>query len=292
MVTDFSKISEQHIQKICELFDLTHDINYIKNTLPCFEYNMIFSALVYSGKYGDSLREYMCQDVINDMEILFISDTHFGSKYDNIVYSDKVFDFAVCNGFNTIFHCGDILHGTPSNDKAKISSLEQLEFFLENYPHDKGIITFALLGNHDYSAINDCEKIYYDLNLRDDVNILGSKSASINWNGLNMGLKHKIDEYRLNFLGSFQNDLTFKGHSHYFRYRNGGNIIHVPSLCNDPSYAKAFKSKGKRFFEPGFLTAEMFDDCVVITNYYFDNNNSIVKGSEHPLIKKYKNTSY
>lgn len=107
-----------------------------------------------------------------------------------------------------------------------------------------------------------------------------------------MGLKHKIDEYRLNFLGSFQNDLTFKGHSHYFRYRNEGNIIHVPSLCNDPSYAKAFKSKDKSFFEPGFLTAEMFDDCVVITNYYFDNNNSIVKGSEHPLIKKYKNTSY
>ena len=47
----------------------------------------------------------------------------------------------------------------------------------------------------------------------------------------------------------------------------------------------------KKIFRPGFLTAEKYDDCIVITNYYFDENNYIVRGSERPLVKKYKNTS-
>lgn len=295
-MTDYSKISDYNINRICSLFEYSRDINYIKTMIPGFEYNMILSILVSTGVYNDIIKDYICQLCIRDKKIILTSDTHYGSRFDNIKLPNKVMDFAVSNGIRRIFLCGDILHGCPNNNKARIGCFEQVKLFLNSYPHDKNVITYAILGNHDYLAMSHKGRIYYDLNSRDDIEILGSKKIFFDWNGMIIGLQHNIENYRLNFPEEFHENFNFKGHSHafYIKEYESQYHIHVPALCNDPSYmlsrSKDYQEEF-RFFKPGFLTAELIDDCVIITNYYFDNNNYIVKGSEHPLVKKYKNTS-
>lgn len=295
MMTNYSKISDYNTNRICSLFEYSRDINYIKTMVPEFEYNMIISVLTSAGQYNDIIKDYMCQLTIKDKKVIFISDTHYGSRYDNIILPHRVFNFATCYGIKTIFHCGDILHGNPSNNKGRIDDFEQLKCFLENYPRDKEIKTHALLGNHDYLAISHKGRIYYDLNSRDDIEILGSKKAFVDWHGFNIGLQHNIEKYKLFFPGEFHEDYNFRGHSHYYFIKEyeGQYHIHVPALCDDPTYLLSRKNEieDKKIFRPGFLTAEKYDDCIVITNYYFDENNYIVRDSERPLVKKYKNTS-
>ena len=68
-------------------------------------------------------------------------------------YTYGMFDFAVANGFNVILNGGDIIEGDvkPRND---LNVLQQAEYFINEYPFDENIKTYALLGNHDYRAIN------------------------------------------------------------------------------------------------------------------------------------------
>ncbi len=296
MVTDYKKISDYNVNKICSLFEYSHDINYITKMLPEFEYNMIISVLLSTNMYNNILPNYMCQLHINDKMIMLISDTHFGSKYDNILYTYRAIEFAVVQGIKSIYHGGDILHGNPGNSRAKMDCMSQVEFFLEHYPYVKDMITRAIRGNHDYLAIKEKGRIYYDLNSRDDIEILGSKKVFIDWDGMKIGLQHNIEKYKIGFSGiDFHEDFNFKGHSHYFKIREleYQYHTHIPALCDDPTYLLAKKNEidDPTVFRPGFLIAEKFNDYILVTNYYFNNNNYIVRGGEHPLVKKYKNTS-
>lgn len=292
MKMSYKDFSKKAIDNICDVFEYTHDIHYI-STYFNINYNMVLSLLVSSGKYDDIIRNYQCQLDIKDKKIMFISDTHYGSVYDNINYAYDVFDFAKENSIKTIFHGGDILEGTSNNTNEILDIDDQIEYFLNRYPTDKGITTYAVLGNHDYLAIKPKSIRYHTLNSRKDINIMGFKKAFANWDESNIGLQHNIEKYKLLLSNGFHEDFCFKGHSHYFLIKEfeGQYHVHAPALCNDPSYYMTNQNGiDSRLFRPGFLTAEMFDDYMIVTNYYFDNNNSIVKGSEHPLTKKYKNT--
>lgn len=295
MKMSYKDFNKKAIDRICSIFEYTHDIHYISTCLN-INYNMVLSLLISSGRYNDILGNYYCQLDLKDKKILLLSDTHYGSAYDNINYAYDVFDFAKENNIKTIFHGGDILEGVSNNTNEILDYDEQIEYFLNKYPSDKGITTYAVLGNHDYLVIRPKCIRYHDLNSREDINIMGFKKVFVDWDESNIGLKHNIEKYKL-FLSTrgFFEDFCFKGHSHYFLIKEfeGQYHVHIPALCNDPSYYMSNQNETDgRLFRPGFLTAEMFDDYMIVTNYYFDNNNSIIKGSEHPLTKKYKKTSH
>lgn len=292
MKMSYKEFSKKAIGNICNIFEYTHDIHYISTCLN-INYNMVLSVLIMSGKYKDIIGDYQCQLDIRDKKIMFISDTHYGSVFDNIKYAYTVFDFAKANGIRTIFHVGDILEGTSNNTNEILDIDDQIEYFLNRYPSDKNITTYAVLGNHDYLAIKPKSLRYHTLNSRKDINIMGLKKVFANWDESNIGLQHNIEKYKLLLSNGFHEDFCFKGHSHYFLIKEfeGQYHVHVPALCNDPSYYMTNQNGiDSSLFRPGFLTAEMFDDCMVVTNYYFDNNNQIIKGNEHSLVKKFKKT--
>ena len=130
------------VDGICSLYKKTNDINKVLEICAGFHYNEIISILSASDIHHIKL----CQFSLTDKKVMLISDTHYGSVYDNINYAYYAFDFAKANNIKTILHGGDILEGSV-RAKVGYGSEEQAEYFIKNYPHDKDIVTSAILGN-------------------------------------------------------------------------------------------------------------------------------------------------
>ena len=54
-------------------------------------------------------------DVSDNLKFIVISDTHFGSKYENFDYLKEVYDYALSHGIKYIFHAGDLIEGSYAN---------------------------------------------------------------------------------------------------------------------------------------------------------------------------------
>ena len=289
MIRSFKEISDNLIVEVCNCFEKNYDFNFLQKQYPFLDYNVLYSILYNTGNYGDKLYNCLCQTYLNDNKILFISDTHYGSIYENINYVYDVFNFAVANGIHIILHGGDIIE---SHTKARVgySPVKQADHFIEVYPSDNSINTYALLGNHDYSAIDKSEMVRKILCSRNDINILGFKKEFLKWCGVTISLHHEIERFKLSL--PFRTEfLSFVGHSHfyYIKGRKNGQCekIYIPPMCDDPTFSLANRHLEDRIFKPGFLTAEIVNDCVVVIYYSF-NSGKIVKENEFQKVLKRK----
>ena len=113
--------------------------------------------------------------------------------------------------------------------QSKLSHKEQIEYFIEDYPLAKDVLTFISFGNHEDEFIKDC-----GINLsaviekeRDDIVPLGYGESLIDINGNNMYISH-----RKNFSSDY--GLKLAGHSHRFKFiaDREGPIVIVPTLSN------------------------------------------------------------
>ena len=280
---DYTAYEQFFVEVVCSLYNKTHEINKILEVCPGFHYNEIVSILAASGISDIELRQFN----LKDRKVMLISDTHYGSVYDNIKYAYHAFDFAKANGIKTILHGGDILEGSV-RAKVGYGSEDQAEYFIKNYPHDKDIITKAILGNHDYMAISSLNKTMDILESREDINILGFKKIFFDWYGKTIGLQHEVKKYKLCYpAGSFHEDLNFKGHSHAFNIKEYEQQEHIciPALCDDPISINTSLVEDENALKPGFLIAEHCENYIMVTHYFFDNK-KINKGKVHANILK------
>ncbi|NLC48140.1 MAG: hypothetical protein GX758_02100 [Tenericutes bacterium] len=187
---------------------------------------------------------------MENIKFIVISDTHFGSRYENFEYLDKVYEYATKNGINYIFHSGDFIEGAHMNYsrcKSKCKNIvDQVNHSMKNYCYDKNIKNLILLGNHDaFPIISDGVDIAKILSERDDFEILGYKSAYIKVNDEYISLKHEISRI-LNKTNDNVVLLNFLGHSHQYKCYYDGKyaIFRVPALCDLPSNSHAIVNKG------------------------------------------------
>ena len=266
------KIDNQLISEICDAFETNYNFIDLKEKYSNLDYNILYSILYSTGKYRKEVYNYLYQYNINESKILLISDTHYGSVYENMNYTYDAIDFAVANGIHIVLHGGDIIEAGVKQ-KSGFNIVKQANHFIDSYPLDKSINTYALFGNHDYMAINQDKSIMEILSSRKDINILGFKKAYLKWCGNIIGLQHDIENIKLNLPYNAEY-ICFKGHSHFYHViekKNGKNErIFIPSMCDNPIN---YKSK------PGFLVAEIGDSNIVVINYSF-NNGKIEKENE------------
>ena len=293
MIKGFGEIDNNTINDVCNFFDNNNDFDLLLKNYSYLEYNVLFSILFSTGKYNKVIYDYLYQSYINDKKILIISDTHYGSIYENINYIDLVFNFAINNNIHTILHGGDIIESDVNCHcrKGYTNIIKQANYFINKYPFDNSIVTYAIYGNHDYSAINENENVKNILSSRNDINILGFKKVFFNWCGTTISLQHNIENFKL-MLPSHLECISFKGHSHFYHTReekNGkGEKIYIPAMCNDPIpyissslYLEANDMNAK----PGFLLAEIYDENIIITNYSFSSK-IITKENEFVKVLK------
>ncbi len=214
----------------------------------------------------------------NSFKFIVISDTHFGSVYENMAYLDMVYQHAAKNNIRHIFHTGDLLEGAYANYrrcKREYKNLDsQLEHVINDYCYDKDITNHILLGNHDaFSIVNDGVDIEPLLACRDDFDLLGYKSAYIKIRSEYISLKHDISRL-LNNPEDKIVLLNFMGHSHQYKCSHDDKyaVFRVPTLSDLPSHKLALVNRG--YFEGEIDFDDDIAEYLRVTYKSFDDNSS------------------
>lgn len=226
-------------------------------------------------------------DVSDNFKFIVISDTHFGSKYENFDYLKEVYDYALSHGIKYIFHAGDLIEGSYANYrrcKRKYMNVEaQVNHVIEEYPYDESIINVMLLGNHDaFPIVINGFDISDSLHERKDFVVTGYRSSYMKAKEEYISLKHEISRL-LNEVEDSTVLLNFFGHSHQYKCFFDGKyaIFRVPTLADLPSNAYTIVNRG-------FLVGNIdFEGCraanLSIDYINFDDKNTI--SFERKLIK-------
>jgi len=192
--------------------------------------------------------------------IMVISDSHLGSIYELISYLDFLYKEAKNRGITDIYHIGDITDGHYVNRPQQLYALKSIGFdaqvqnVIDNYPHEDGITTYFILGNHDETHIrNGGANIGIALaRSRNDMKYLGIGSARVMLTpNCSMDLLHPLDgsSYALSYSGQKYMDaltggdkpnILLVGHHHkamYMFYRNI-HYYEIPSTCMQSDWEK------------------------------------------------------
>lgn len=169
-----------------------------------------------------------------EFRALVISDIHLGSKNDNIESLYKIYDYALENGIHNIINCGDLIDGNGGRGVSpRITDLsEQIDYLVENYPFDKNILNYTVLGNHDISPLENLgQNLKHVLeNRRLDIIPIGYDKGYINVKDAKIGLSHSIEKVDKK---SYKPDFSLQGHSHKSKICYAPRLtIYVPSLSN------------------------------------------------------------
>lgn len=170
----------------------------------------------------------------NTIKTLAISDLHIGNEAERLDLLDRAFNYCIKNNIHIIFCGGDLIDGAYSSGNQKISNIyKQAEYFIANYPHDKSIITFAVGGDHDHSALYRYGIDIAEMcnNYRHDIVIGGFNNTIINMK------KDKIQLYHYLKAGMLLNvnpSLIFHGHFHNFQLNMQQDRLNIvlPSLSD------------------------------------------------------------
>lgn len=189
-------------------------------------------------------------DVSDNFKFIVISDTHFGSKYENFDYLKEVYDYALSHGIKYIFHAGDLIEGSYANYrrcKRKYMNVgAQVNHVIEDYPYDESITNVMLLGNHDaFPIVINGFDISDSLHERKDFIVTGYRSSYMKAKEEYISLKHEISRL-LNEVEDSTVLLNFFGHSHQYKCFFDGKyaIFRVPTLADLPSNAYTIVNRG------------------------------------------------
>lgn len=189
-------------------------------------------------------------DVSDNLKFIVISDTHFGSKYENFDYLKEVYDYALSHGIKYIFHAGDLIEGSYANYrrcKRKYMNIgAQINHVIEDYPYDESVTNIMLLGNHDsFPIVVSGFDVSDFLKERKDFVITGYRSSYIKTKDEYISLKHEISRL-LNEVEDSTVLLNFFGHSHQYKCFFDGKyaIFRVPTLADLPSNSYTIVNKG------------------------------------------------
>lgn len=173
-----------------------------------------------------------CEYNLADDKLIFVSDTHFGSKDENIKYLDLMTNYALKNGINNVIHTGDFVEGNcrkPYYNHKKEELEAELIRAINLWPSE--LRTKLLLGNHDFSSLKHVELINILFN-NSPFQILGMGKALINWQDNPILIEHPISSIK------FSQDnldclIKLRGHSHNYYADSDNKRIFIPALCND-----------------------------------------------------------
>ena len=87
-----------------------------------------------------------------------VSDTHLGSKWQQLTHLNTLYDIFEQEGLHTVYHAGDITEGVGMRQGHEFELFvhgadAQVAYVVDLYPRREGMATKFITGNHDHSAI-------------------------------------------------------------------------------------------------------------------------------------------
>ncbi len=203
-------------------------------------------------------------DENNEFKFVAISDTRFGSKYQQLSILNDIYTKAYDLGYKNVILCGNISEGLYpltniySESNFLDDTLTQIDYIAQSYPYIEGMKTYFITGIKDEkhlknNKINIGKRIS---DIRGDMVYLGYSSCNISIDKANMLVSNSklAKTYTLSYraqqqVDSFRSEdkpdiLLYGGllQMEKFTYRNV-KCISVPSVCattkemNDKRYS-------------------------------------------------------
>ena len=171
-----------------------------------------------------------------------VSDTHLGSKWQQLTHLNTLYDIFEQEGLHTVYHAGDITEGVGMRQGHEFELFvhgadAQVAYVVDHYPKRDGMLTKFITGNHDHSAIKHSG---HDIgiaiaNKRPDMVYLGRSQARVHLTpNCILEINHPLDgsSYALSYAlqkmidamsGGEKPNVYLGGHHHkamYLFYRN------------------------------------------------------------------------
>lgn len=197
-----------------------------------------------------------------------ISDTHIGSKYDNMKKINLAYKIFKSNNIKEVYHSGDLTDGEKMYRGQEYElrlhgAKEQTDEVIKRYPKFKGVKTKYVLGNHDLSYYKRAGVDIGEMisNKRKDMIYLGQEDATVKIGDkykLEMRLMHpgKGSSYAIsyqpqkiveNISGGTKPHILLIGHFHKAEY--------IPNLRNVQTIQAGTLQSQTPFMARNFLSA-------------------------------------
>jgi predicted phosphodiesterase len=122
-----------------------------ENFFYTLERNLVPTKVKYEHSIGNTSK----------FTFMVISDSHLGSKNEQLTFLNYLYDLAKDRGITNVYHCGDVSEGFKQSRPDHIYSLHsvgfdaQADYIIRNYPEREGITTYFITGNHDHFHIQN-----------------------------------------------------------------------------------------------------------------------------------------
>jgi len=172
-----------------------------------------------------------------EVKIGIVSDTHLGSKYEDVQALHSFYELAEHEGVSCVLHAGDIIQGERlyrgwEYETHTFGADAQVNYVKEIYPQN--LKTYFITGNHDLSYwksvgvdigdLLDSENLIYLGQLQADIKIGGAKFRLMHPDGGGAyALSYKAQKIAEQIASGQKPNVLILGHwhtIHYFYYRN------------------------------------------------------------------------
>lgn len=185
--------------------------------------------------------EVITDNDTNKIRAILTSDTHLGHVNDELECIHNMTEYCINNDIHMVLNIGDFFEGIykrRAKDNKFLKALDQITYGLKNYPYDKNILNFVLLGNHDTTFFTnygiDIKTVLEER--RHDIIPIGYGYGELNIGGAQFRLHHPLaSEISPKMPDNIKNTIILKGHSHKFKITSDTRnyiVINVPSLSS------------------------------------------------------------
>lgn len=220
---------------------------------------------------------------IEAKSILYVSDTHIGSKFARVDLLDKAYRIAHEQGIDTVLHTGDISNGIYYGRKdfeketEVIGWFDSLDCVVNKYPSYANMTTYFIGGNHDATYKAEFGKDIGEAisQQRKDLIYLGEDSAELKLGRTKIRLFHgsrklgcdrnsKMKVYYDSLPQNKQPDILLMGHYHHsgFMKHKDSYFVQCPALLDETPYASRMGYKNEKGVWILNLTADEYGDII------------------------------
>ena len=127
-----------------------------------------------------------------------VSDTHLGSKYQQLSYLKAFYRYCVRRKVPVVLHGGDLLDGNGKVYRGQIyeqfviGATPQIQYAANNYPRHESITTYLIGGNHcaSWQSSEGLDALGMLSKDRPDIKNLGYYGATVDIGGIQVYLMH------------------------------------------------------------------------------------------------------
>ena len=299
------------INEISEILGLTNKqiynlITIIKNNGYDFERKYYSTGdIIYLPKKRFYLPEETDRGVTlittpqeKEITILIMSDPHIGSEYERLDLIEKAFTYCIDNNIHIIIIGGDFIDGMvgPYGRKHKTNE-EQIKYAIKKYPFDKNIITFTVLGNHDYKSLKENGQDFSLIlkSYRHDIVPLGYGVGQLNIKNDKIIVLHPLKSNQQVEKFSGARTVIIRGHSHKTRIKilnQSNTIIAYISSISDRVFSENEIMPGAmlatlRFYN-GYISTITFKQLMLGEKVYTVNEFNYPLGYSRKIVESQK----